>query len=79
MGSFYPELYQNALRLLVEAREEARLTRSELAERFNQTEYFVTSYETGERMLDPAEFIAVSRSIGVEPYALLRAAEESAT
>lgn len=76
MTSFYPRLYQAALGLLIEARETAGLSRAELAARFAQPEAFVSSYETGARLLDPAEFIAVARAIGVDPYVLLREAEE---
>jgi 2-hydroxychromene-2-carboxylate isomerase len=36
---------------------------------------FVTSYEAGQRLLDPAEFVAIARAIGVDPYELLRRAE----
>jgi ribosome-binding protein aMBF1 (putative translation factor) len=77
MTSFYPRLYQEALALLIGAREDARLSRAELAARFNQPEAFVTSYEVGERLLDPAEFIALARAIGAEPYALLQQAEQN--
>ena len=75
MASFYPELYQTALGLLIEAREAAGLTQAQLAVRFGQPEAFVARYEEGDRLLDPAEFIAVARAIGVDPYALLQKAE----
>lgn len=79
MASFYPDLYQTALALLIEAREEAGLSRQELAERFNQPEAFVASYESGDRLLDPAEFVAIARAIGVDPYELLKQAEARTT
>jgi transcriptional regulator with XRE-family HTH domain len=47
-----------------------------LAERFGQTERFVASYESGGRLLDPAEYIAICRTIGVDPYELLQRAEK---
>jgi len=75
MASFYPRLYQAALALIVEARISAGLPRADLAARFGQPETFVTSYEIGERLLDPAEFIAIARAIGVDPYELLQRAE----
>lgn len=78
MTSFYPRLYQAALRLLIEARESAQLSQAELAARFGQPAAFVISYETGDRLLDPAEFIAIARAIGVDPYELLHAAEKQA-
>ena len=74
MASFYPDLYQNALRLLIIARENAGLSP---AERLAQPKGLVTSYESGDRLLDPAEFITISRAIGVNPYELLCAAEKS--
>jgi transcriptional regulator with XRE-family HTH domain len=77
MASFYPHLYQAALALLIDARIKAGLSQAELAERFDQPEAFVTSYEDGARLLDPAEFIAISRAIGVDPYMLLQQAETS--
>jgi hypothetical protein len=35
-----------------------------LAERFGQTERFVASCESGDRLPDPAEYIAICRAIG---------------
>ena len=78
MSSFYPELYQVVLGFLIEARERVQLSQAELAARFGQPEWFVISYETGERLLNPAEFIAIARAIGVDPYELLRKAEGAA-
>jgi transcriptional regulator with XRE-family HTH domain len=75
MSSFYPHLYHTALQLLIEARENAQLSQAELAARFGQSAVFVASYEAGERLLDPAEFIAIARAVGVDPYELLRQAE----
>ena len=75
MASFYPDLYQTALDLLIKAREAAGLSAGDLAGRFGLTANFVKSYETGQRLLDPAEFIAIARVIGVDPYELLQRAE----
>lgn len=71
MASFYPELYQT--RSGCSSRREAvGLTQAQLAARFGQPEAFVARYEEGDRLLDPAEFIAVAPAIGVDPYALLQ-------
>ena len=75
MASFYPDLYETALGLLIKAREDAGLSAADLEGRFGMTDAFVVSYETGQRLLDPAEFIAVARAIGVDPSDLLRRAE----
>jgi transcriptional regulator with XRE-family HTH domain len=77
-SSFYPHLYETALALLIKARVDAGLTEQELARRLGQAEAFVLSYESGRRLLDPAEFIAICRAIGVEPYALLGDEEQTA-
>ena len=65
----------NTLALLVRAREDAGVSPSNLAARFGLLEDFVLSYECGQRLLDPAEFIAIARAIGVDPYELPRRAE----
>jgi transcriptional regulator with XRE-family HTH domain len=77
MASFYPYLYQEALALCVEARVNAGLTQAELGRRLGHSESLVSSFEEGRRLLDPAEYIAICRAIGVDPYELLRRAEEA--
>ena len=77
MASFYPHLYQTVLTLLVEARERAGLSQAELGGRYGLTEQFVISYEEGSRLLDPAEYLALCRAIGVDPYRILQDAERS--
>ena len=77
MASFYPNLYQTALALLIDARIKAGLTKAALAKRFDQPEALIASYEVGDRLLDPAEFIAICRAIGVDPYMLLQQAESA--
>ena len=75
MASFNPDLYQECLRLLVQARQQAGLTQQQVADRVGQRQTFVSKFELSERRLDPAEFIQVSRAIGVDPYELLKRAE----
>ena len=55
-----------------------RGSQAELGERFGLTEQFIISYEEGSRLLDPAEYLAICRAIGVDPYVLLQHAEKSA-
>jgi ribosome-binding protein aMBF1 (putative translation factor) len=75
VASFYPDLYQTALALLIEAREKAGLSQAELAACFGLPEQLVVSYESGARLLDVGEFVAFCRAIGVDPYELLREGE----
>ena len=77
MASFYPNLDETALGLLIELREAAGLSAGDLAGRFGLTANFVESYEAGQRLLDPAEFIAIARAIGADPFELLRQAEST--
>ena len=72
MASFCPELYQTIVAIVVEARKAAGISQRELAESFGQPDAFVTSYETGERLLDVGEFVAACRAIGVDPCEVLK-------
>jgi transcriptional regulator with XRE-family HTH domain len=72
---FYPNLYETALTLLIEARENACLSQAELAGRFGLPEQLVVSYEAGARLLDVGEFVAICRAIGIDPHQVLRDAE----
>jgi transcriptional regulator with XRE-family HTH domain len=78
VAPFYPHLYQTALALLIEAREKAGLSQAELAACFGLPEQLVVSYESGARLLDVGEFVAICRAIGVDPYELLLKAERIA-
>jgi transcriptional regulator with XRE-family HTH domain len=64
------------IELLVQARKNAGITQVELGKRLGQRQTFVSKFELGERRLDVAEFIAVSRAIGADPHAIMRESEE---
>lgn len=51
---------------LTRARKTAGLTQSQLAERLNRPQSFVAKYETGERVIDAVELVAISREIGID-------------
>lgn len=76
MASTQPDLYKALLQALIRARKNAGITQVELAARIGQRQTFVSKYETEERRLDVAEFIAIARAIEVEPYAMIQGAEE---
>lgn len=77
MSSLRSDLYQRIIELLVQARKDAGVTQAELGKRIGQRQTFVSKFELGERRLDVAEFIAVSRAIGADPNGIIRAAEDS--
>lgn len=63
------------IELLVQARKDAGITQVELGKRIGQRQTFVSKFELGERRLDVAEFVAVSRAIGADPHEIIRSAE----
>lgn len=56
--------YQRLCRLLRRLRERAGLTQAQLAERIAEGQWFVSSYETGQRRLDVVELRAILAAIG---------------
>jgi transcriptional regulator with XRE-family HTH domain len=58
--------------LLIEVREEAKMTQVKLAKRLGKHQSYVAKYEGGERRLDVVEFIAVAKALGADPLQLLR-------
>lgn len=76
LASFNPNLYEECLLLLVEARKAAGISQVQLAEQIGRRQTFVSKIELRERRLDPAEFILIGRAIGTDPLELLRKAEE---
>jgi len=61
--------------LLVTARKEAGITQVELGLRIGHPQTFVSKFELGERRLDAAEFIHISRALGADPHKIIRDAE----
>lgn len=75
MASTQPELYKALLQALIQARKDAGITQVELAARIGRRQTFVSKYETEERRLDVAEYIAIARAVGAEPYGLMQIAK----
>ncbi len=61
--------------MLIAARKDAGITQVELGKRIGQRQTFVSKFEQGERRLDVAEFMMISRAIGTDPDQIIRAAE----
>lgn len=64
--------YQLLRQFLVEARERAGLTQTQVAQRLQRAQSFVSKYELGERRLDVIDFVQVCDCLGVDPGELLR-------
>ncbi|MGX5709262.1 helix-turn-helix domain-containing protein [Brucella lupini] len=76
MSSFQPDLYRRLIELLIAARKDAGITQAELGRRIGQRQTFVSKFEQGERRLDIAEFITVTRAVGANLSMMLQAAED---
>lgn len=61
--------------LLADTRQARGLTQAALAKRLRRPQSFVSKYERGERRLDVVEFLEVTRALGADPHAVLRALE----
>jgi transcriptional regulator with XRE-family HTH domain len=66
-----PNPYSELRQLLAQARSEAALTQSQVADRLKRPQSFVSKYENGERQLDVIEFMDVCKALGVSPAALI--------
>ncbi|MDL9999951.1 helix-turn-helix transcriptional regulator [Variovorax sp. J22P240] len=66
-----PNPYSKLRQLLAQARSEAALTQSQVANRLKRPQSFVSKYENGERQLDVVEFMDVCKALGVSPAALI--------
>lgn len=76
MSSLFPDLYEECLARLVDARKQAGITQTELAAQLRRPQSFVAKYEGRERRLDVAEYLMIARALGADPYKLLRVAEK---
>jgi transcriptional regulator with XRE-family HTH domain len=70
--SVYSPRYRRFRELLIQARKGAQLTQTELANRLNRPQSFVSKYETGERRLDLIEFLEVATILNLDVVAIIQ-------
>lgn len=75
MKSIHTAPYIHMLELLVERRNAAGLTQSQVADRLGRPQSYVSKFERGERRLDVIEFLEVCRQLETDPFDLLRTLE----
>jgi len=75
MKSIHSGPYIHLLELLVDRRNAAGLTQSQVAERLGRPQSYVSKFERGERRLDVIEFLEVCRKLGTDPFEILRIVE----
>ena len=69
MRSVHTAGYKAVLAVLIEARKRTGITQEELAWRLKRPQSFVSKYESGERRIDVAEFIAILTALETDPAA----------
>lgn len=57
--------------LLIEERESAGLTQTELADALEEYQSFVARLESGERRIDVVEFLRIAEAIGFDPTQMI--------
>lgn len=71
--------YQIFRGMLLQARLDQALLQSQLAERLERPQSFVSKYERGDRRLDMPEFLEVADALGIDVTAFIFAYREEAT
>jgi transcriptional regulator with XRE-family HTH domain len=61
------ERHKALIALLIEKREAAGLTQSDLAAKLGEYQSFVARLESGQRRVDVVEFIALAEILGFDP------------
>lgn len=66
------ERHKALINLLIEAREKAGLTQTELAEKIGEYQSFVARLESGQRRVDVVEFLELAEVLGFDADESLR-------
>lgn len=71
MKSIHSDDYQLFVALIIEARRAAGLTQSELSQKINKPQSFISKYERAERRLDFVEVITICEALQLNPFTFL--------
>lgn len=71
MRSVHTDEYKATLEILVLIRKGAGITQNQLAKRLRKPQSFVAKYEKGERRIDIAEFLMITRALGQNSVTVL--------
>lgn len=66
------ERHKALISLLIEAREKAGLTQTELAEKIGEYQSFVARLESGQRRVDVVEFLELAEVLGFDEREILQ-------
>lgn len=70
--STHSEPYKILLKVLVETRERAGVTQTELARRIKRPQPYMSMVERGERRIDVIQFYAIMKALGADPEEVFR-------
>lgn len=73
MKTLYSKENQRLIQLLREARLIAGITQTQLSEKLDKPQSYVSKYENGERKLDVIEFLRVCKEINADPHEVIDA------
>lgn len=65
--STHSEPYKILLEVLVETRQRAGVTQTELARRIKRPQPYMSMVERGERRIDVIQFYAIMKALGADP------------
>ena len=74
MGS--SKQYYRFRHLLISYRKEKGITQTQMAERLDRPQSFVSKYETGERRLDLIEFLEITKALELDPHSFIDELEQ---
>ena len=66
------EIYRRLTQALREARATSGLTQVDVAKKLGKPQSYVAKYEQGERRIDIAELVDISRALGIDPARLFK-------
>ena len=69
------ERHKALVALLVEAREKAGMTQTDLASKLGEYQSFVARLESGQRRVDVVELIELAEILGFDPKAVVEAVQ----
>lgn len=70
--STHTEPYKILLGVLIETRERAGVTQTELARRIKRPQPYISMVERGERRIDVIQFYAIMKALGADPEEVFR-------
>lgn len=75
-SSVHDPKYRIFCRLIVDYRQRQGITQTQLSEKLQRPQSFVSKYENGERRIDLIEFIEIADALGIDSLKFIREFQE---